>query len=294
VIRRDPFALVNVLVLAAVATIILGVWVLKDLGGWAYYTTPLRIRGYDAHHHMLRPSGSVAHLLGIAGLAMMTMPVIYSVRKKWSRLSRFGSMKAWLEVHIFCGIVGPMLVTFHTAFKFNGIVSVAYWSMVTVTLSGFVGRYLYVRIPKSIRGQELTQKELDERARDLSDQIAEAKFPKDLLAKIDAFENRVVPAHAESPSLFRLFAGEIQMRHEIRRFRREIERGGVLPDLQHHAVDLIAERATLLRRIAYLKKTKKVFDLWHVFHMPLVYIMFVIVLMHVVVTVYMGYVPFGS
>ena len=44
--------------------------------------------------------------------------------------------------------------------------------------------------------------------------------------------------------------------------------------------------------IAYLKKTKTLFDLWHVFHMPLVYIMFVIVLMHVAVTMYMGYVPF--
>ena len=67
-------------------------------------------------------------------------------------------MKTWLEVHIFCGIVGPVLVTFHTSFKFNGIVSVAYWSMVAVVLSGFVGRYLYVRIPRSLRGIELTQR----------------------------------------------------------------------------------------------------------------------------------------
>ena len=60
-----------------------------------------------------------------------------------------GSMPLWLEVHIFCGIVGPVLVTFHTSFKFNGIISVAYWSMMAVMLSGFVGRYLYVRIPKN-------------------------------------------------------------------------------------------------------------------------------------------------
>ena len=68
------------------------------------------------------------------------------------RLRDAGRMKTWLEVHVFCGIVGPVLVTFHTSFKFNGIVSVAYWSMVAVVLSGFVGRYLYVRIPRSIRG----------------------------------------------------------------------------------------------------------------------------------------------
>ena len=80
--------------------------------------------------------------------------------------------KTWLEVHLFCGIVGPVLITFHTSFKFNGIVSAAYWSMVTVVLSGFIGRYLYVRIPRSIRGNELTRAELDARADELKDELA--------------------------------------------------------------------------------------------------------------------------
>ena len=71
-----------------------------------------------------------------------------------------GSMKRWLDVHIFCGIVGPVLVTFHSALKFNGVISVAYWSMMAVMLSGFVGRYLYVRMPRSIRGAELSYEEI--------------------------------------------------------------------------------------------------------------------------------------
>jgi len=48
----------------------------------------------------------------------------------------------------------------------------------------------------------------------------------------------------------------------------------------------------LLRRAAYLRKTKKAFDLWHVFHLPLVYILLVIVALHVGLAVYLGYVPF--
>ena len=60
------------------------------------------------------------------------------------------------------------------------------------------------------------------------------------------------------------------------------------------ALSLIGERATLRRRMAYLKKTKRLFDAWHVFHMPLVYVMFAIVVMHVAVTIYMGYVPFAD
>ena len=61
--------------------------------------------------------------------------------------------------------MGPVLVTLHTAFKFNGIVSIAYWSMVLVVLSGFVGRYLYVRVPKTLRGTELSHSRSSTRAR---------------------------------------------------------------------------------------------------------------------------------
>jgi hypothetical protein len=64
------------------------------------------------------------------------------------------------------------------------------------------------------------------------------------------------------------------MRRDLRRLRRDIERAGVAPALLHTAADIVADRATLLRRTAYLKQTKAVFDLWHVFHLPLVYVMF--------------------
>ena len=70
---------------------------------------------------------------------------------------RLGSIRAWLEVHIFCGLVGPVLVTFHTSFKFNGLISVAYWSMVVVAVSGVIGRYSVHAHPEddSRRGADL-------------------------------------------------------------------------------------------------------------------------------------------
>lgn len=64
------------------------------------------------------------------------------------------------------------------------------------------------------------------------------------------------------------------------------------PDVHEQVIVIATEHATLLRRMVYLRKTKRLFDLWHVFHMPLVYIMFAIVVGHVAVALYMGYVPF--
>ena len=54
----------------------------------------------------------------------------------------------------------------------------------------------------------------------------------------------------------------------------------------------IVERDQLLQRLHYLKQTKQLFDLWHVFHLPLVWVMLVIVALHVAVVLYLGYVPF--
>ena len=45
----------------------------------------------------------------------------------------------------------------------------------------------------------------------------------------------------------------------------------------------------LLRRIAYLKKTRKLFDLWRVYHKPLAILMALIVALHVAIVVYLGY-----
>lgn len=52
--------------------------------------------------------------------------------------------------------VWPILVLFHTTFKFGGIVSIAFWSMVIVVLSGVVGRFLYIRLPRDWQGREFT------------------------------------------------------------------------------------------------------------------------------------------
>jgi hypothetical protein len=290
--RLNAGVLGHVLVWSGAAVAAVALFVLIGLDGWTYYTTPVAVRGYAKGHQLLRPSGGAGQLFGIAGFVLMLAPVAYAVRKKFRRVAALGSMKTWLEVHIFCGIVGPVFVTFHTSFKFNGIVAVAYWSMVVVVLSGFVGRYLFVRIPRTLSGIEMTRADVDARAAELSVELAEVGLPPTLLARVEEFEAGVEARSASSTSLIALFAGEFRVYRELAAVRLEIERAAA-PELLHAVVDIIATRAMLRRNAAYLKKTKAFFDVWHVFHMPLVWVMFAIVVLHVAITVYMGYLPFA-
>ncbi|MEN4098501.1 MAG: hypothetical protein ROW52_01135, partial [Anaerolineaceae bacterium] len=55
-------------------------------------------------------SSFYGHSMGVVGFLLMLMTeTLYSLRKR-SRLARWGRMSAWLQFHIFTGIVGPYLV----------------------------------------------------------------------------------------------------------------------------------------------------------------------------------------
>ncbi len=287
---RGPRRSGHVGLLAALATglTVTGA-VLFGAGGLSYYRTPIRARGALEAHRLLRPSGPIGNVLGLTGVALMVIMHLYSVRRRLPSLRWMGSLPAWLEFHIFCGVLGPLLITLHTSLKFNGLISVAYWSMVLVVASGFVGRYLYVRIPRSLRGQELTHDEVVARAAECTQRLAGMGLPEGLLRSIGELEARVVPASEADVTWRGLLLGDLAVRWHLARFSSRLS----LPPDAHASVievqSLIRERATLLRRIAYLKRTRRLFELWHVYHQPLAVLMGVIVIVHVATVAYFGY-----
>lgn len=95
------------------------------------------------------------HGIGIIGFVMMLMTeTLYSLRKR-SRRARWGKMSSWLQFHIFTGIVGPYMVLLHSAWKFNGLAGAVTLFTVLIVISGFIGRYIYTRIPRTVQGMEM-------------------------------------------------------------------------------------------------------------------------------------------
>ena len=95
------------------------------------------------------------HGMGIVGFLFMLMTeTLYSLRKR-SRSVRWGRMSTWLQFHIFTGLVGPYMVLLHTSWKFNGIAGVTTLFTIIIVLSGFIGRYIFTRIPRTLDGLEI-------------------------------------------------------------------------------------------------------------------------------------------
>ena len=94
------------------------------------------------------------HTVGIIGSILMLMAeTLYSFRKR-SKRARWGSMEGWLKFHIFTGLVGPYMVLLHSSWKFHGLAGAATLLTFLIVLSGFVGRYIYTRIPRTLDPNE--------------------------------------------------------------------------------------------------------------------------------------------
>ena len=287
---KPPVVLTNGFGLAILTASVVAATLLLGLGGWEYYTAPLDLRAYTPAHRLLKPSGLIGNSLGIAGLSLMLLMHLYSLRKRFPRATRWmGRPTFWLELHIFCGVLGPVLVTFHTSFKFNGVVSVAYWSMVIVMLSGVVGRYLYVRIPRSIRGQELTRAEIEEQVGELDRRLRSAGISPTVEEEIASFRRRHLPASEDDTTWIGMTLGELPFRVGLARQLSRLRRAVADADLGARTARLHREHAVMTRRVLFLRKTRRLFELWHVYHKPLAVVMGLVVIVHVATVWYFGY-----
>lgn len=124
---------------------------------WLAFLAAILITGFYAlvvflSRNIPPASDLFGHSLGIFGFFLMLMTeTLYSIRKR-VRSARFGRMAIWLKFHIFTGLVGPYMVLLHTSWKFNGLAGVTTLLTVVIVISGFVGRYIYTRIPRTADG----------------------------------------------------------------------------------------------------------------------------------------------
>jgi hypothetical protein len=258
--------------------------------GLSYYLTDLSERFYHPDYTSLKPSGAIGHGLGIVGtLAMVIGVSSYIMRKRMKILSKLGLLKHWLEFHIFLCTLGPILVLFHTSFKFGGVVAVSFWSMVAVFLSGVIGRYIYIQIPRSIEGRELTLQEVQSSKKDLTSILLKNYDLSEEVSSsiLEAVENSETK---DKKSLFSRIVGKVRMNAGSLRMIRQIARENNLDKKEYkEIVRLVKNEMTLNYRIERLQRMQKIFKYWHVAHLPFALVMLIIVVIHVIVTLTFGY-----
>jgi hypothetical protein len=283
---------------------LLALTIVLVIGGYGlnYYTLSAADRPFSPKHDALRPSGPLGIKLGMFGVFLFFLIYLYPLRKKWGWLARQGHSRHWLDFHVVLGTLAPVIVAFHATFKFGNIAGMAFWSMLAVTLSGFVGRYLYAQIPRNLNAAELTMKEMAE---------IEASVRRELAAQNLSFGKRMeklydLPTPQDVKRLPMLIALIYMILIDLRRpFRVSLLRlqsagfGAWLSSLfgivrtrdakLEHSIGVAQKQAKLCKRILFLSRTEQVFHLWHVVHRPFSYAFAILALIHIGLALYMGY-----
>jgi len=265
-------------VVVLVAALVIGAWVIS------------RSTGY-------KPGSDLGYNLGLAGGIMMLLVLIYSLRKRFKFMFKLGDMKPWFVVHIVLGIGGPFLVLLHSKFEMHSLnASVALICMLLVAGSGIVGRYIYMRIHLGLSGRHANLSELrakhgldSEKVKPLFD------FAPPILKHLAEFEEEMArPAKNLWQSWWRFFAVGGQAR--IVRYRCYLD---LAPATRVRANRRHWDRSKLMRRrSAYRKAIRnylghvqeiaqfdayvRLFSLWHLLHIPLLYLLVASSVAHVV------------
>lgn len=221
----------------------------------------------------------------------MLLLLLYSVRKRWKRLRRWGRLSTWLNYHIFLGVAGPILVLFHTSFKFGGLVSISFWSMVAVAGSGFIGRYIYVQIPRRISGEELTLQEVEKENVQITERLREVfGFSDEMIGELRRIARTEKIGRMGIGGLIHLFTADLVGWFQLRRLSRSLSKETDFPKEQlRELYHLMKAKSKLSRRKAFWEGAHQLFHYWHVIHKPFAYTMLVIMVIHTVVAITFGY-----
>lgn len=285
--HRRPSARIALLLLVGLPLTI-------TLLGIPYYLLPIAERLRSPLHPWFKSTGPVGQAAGWMAFALFVFLWLYPLRKKYRWLAWTGPITEWLHLHVFAGLAILLLAAIHASWRFAGLIGVGYYAMLVVALSGVVGRYLYVRIPRNKSGLEMSREQLNTQRQALVQKIAAAtEFEPQEVERmlLTGHEGKETPGTGQV--LLRLISDDLARWKVERALRRRLHtRAGGQPVLDPRELREILKLAhreiALTQQLEMLEATQRVFAYWHVVHRPVSITALVLIAVHVVVSILVG------
>ncbi|QID17411.1 hypothetical protein G3580_06980 [Nitrogeniibacter mangrovi] len=245
---------------------------------------------------LYEPGDDLGYYLGLSGALMMATLLLYPLRKRIRPLRRLGPMRHWFRYHMVFGIAGPILVLLHSTYRIESLnAGVALVSMALVAASGLIGRFLYVRIHHGLYGQRATLEEFQTLSglanRAVRSQLffvpeveqALLSFERDALAPT-AGPGRLIRFVLLGPRARLLYwralpriRTALRARAEARHWDRAKTRRRMRKSRK-----LVLGYLRAVLRVAQFNAFDRLFSLWHVVHVPLLYLLVLSAVIHVI------------
>jgi hypothetical protein len=230
------------------------------------------------------PAEGIGYALGVVGLALMAMLLLYSLRKRVAALRGVGSLPGWFRSHMVLGIVGPTAILFHANFQVHSLnAKIALYAMLTVAASGFFGRFIYTRVHAGLYGQRETLRELTVKAAEsralLDASIRSFASAEDVVRR---FEERALrPDRGVLSRIVDAFSVPIRARFVLGRARALLAKSAADERWLPEAEALLRAHLSAVSRAASFELWETIFSAWHTLHFPLSAALFLAAAIHV-------------
>jgi hypothetical protein len=236
--------------------------------------------------------------LGLAGGLMMLILLLYPLRKRWGLISNLGFLPTWFKWHMVLGIMGPLFIIFHSTYHVyipfihpqgSMNAAVAMYCMLLVSGSGTFGRFFYTKIHHGLYGHQTTLKELHsemEQTGDVKSMFGFAPNVEKALIDFRAYAEKIgsdkgygfinfikvgVRASSLSTSLLKELNEVMKTQALEHHFNNRQMEGMEAMRLEYR--DKLASYLRAVRDAAQFHTYERLFSWWHIFHIPLVYMM---------------------
>jgi hypothetical protein len=243
------------------------------------------------------PGSPLGYNLGLIGGLMMLALLLYPLRKHIGLMRYLGPIKHWFRLHMLFGVVGPLLIIFHSTFTIGSLnAGVAMACMLLVAGSGIIGRFIYARIHHGLYGQKATLQELQARLGLCEGEVrSKFHFAPRVGQQLVAFgESAQQPSHDLGQATARMavlavraFGVHRRCMRDVRRALREhaSQRGWPRAKLHRQmtlASGMIRRYLDVARSTAQFGVYERLFALWHILHVPFVFMLAISGVVHVI------------
>ena len=274
----------------------------KDYG-WVLYliivTLVMVVGFFISHGHPYKPGDTVGYNLDLAGGLMMLTLLLYPLRKRVSFMKNWVALPKWFKWHMAFGIGGPALIMLHSTFFIGSInAGVAMICMLLVSGSGIFGRFFYTKIHHGLYGRHATLKELQEDLSGSGDVKSIFSFAPVIQQKLEGFRDYAVSSsragklkpwkflmvgiRAKWLSIELIRALEEAMYADAQQKQWNDAQMKRLDDLFYQNCAFIRSYLMNIRDLSQFETYEKLFSMWHIFHVPLVYMLVFSAIWHVV------------
>ena len=269
---------VDVLVYVGITALVLLAWWISKLG-------------------LFEPGDRVGYWIGLAGTLLMVLLFSYPLRKYFRFARHWGPAKWWLLAHMVLGVGGPFLILVHSSFRIGSLnAGVALYSMLVVAASGVIGRFIYARVNRGLHGEKASLRDLQVQA-GLEEEEARSRlsFAPAVETRLLAFEQGELKAKlgwlTHTRQIFWLPLTQwLTYRRCVADLRPVLDR--LAQQEQWSQADLVrrvkqtkklvSKYLYAVTRVAQYTAYARLFSLWHIAHIPFVYLLVISTVVHVI------------